>query len=316
VVLERNRFYRGSRPHRVARIAFELNPDPDALVDMGERGDIDYLAIAPPFARRAEELAAKYGTNKQRFLVRPIPSILLLALNTERPLFRNNPQLRRAVNYALDREAVVGAEAGRYYNIPTAQFIPPNFPGYRPLHVYPRLHPNLVKARALARGHLRNGKAILYTCSGPQCLAQAQVVKDDFAKIGLDVDVKAFPGNTRLDRAGVKGEPFDIVRIGWIFGYPDPYPALEIFDGRTITGSGNSDVSYYNSPRFNDALDKASRLLGTARARAFAKLDLFLTRTAAPAIPYATGTLPNLFSSRTGCIVMNPFLDLAAVCFK
>ena len=311
-ILERNRFYHGPRPHRVSRIVFEMNADWDALIDMAEREDFDWLANYGP---RTQELVDRYGVNKGRFLIKPGLSISMLALNTERPLFKDNPQLRRAVSFAIDRQAVADA-FGRYDNTPAGHFIPPNFPGYRPLRVYPRRNADLAKARALARGHTRSGRAAFYTCAAPPCVAVGQIVQDGLKKIGLDVDVKTFPGVIRLDRAGTRGEPFDILEVTWSFFYPDPYQPLSVFDGRTIKGRGNVNFSYYNSPRFNRALDRASRLPAAARARAFAELDRFLTLTAAPAIPYATGNVLSLVSSQTGCVVMNPYLDLAAVCLK
>jgi peptide/nickel transport system substrate-binding protein len=311
-VLERNRFYRGSRPHRVSRIVFEMNSDLGALVDMAKREDLDWLGNV---GTTAGELVDRYGVNKGRFLIKPGLSISMLVLNTEGALFRNNPKLRRAMNFAVDRQALVNA-FGQYENTPTAQFVPPNFPGYRPLRVYPRRHPDIAKARALARGHTRSGKAVFYTCARTPCIAEGQIVQDNLKKIGLDVDVKTFRAGARFDRAGTRGEPFDILEVTYGLTYPDPYQPLSTFDGRTIKDRDNVDFSYYNSPHFNRALDRTSRLTGAARARAFAELDLFLTRTAMPAVPYAAGSLASLVSSRTGCIVMNPYLDLAAVCLK
>jgi peptide/nickel transport system substrate-binding protein len=311
-VLERNRFYRGSRPHRVTRIVFEMNSDISALVDMAKREDLDWLGT---IGTSTEELVDRYGVNKSRLLIKPGLSISMLVLNTEGPLFRNNAQLRRAVNFAVDRQALVNA-FGQYENMPTAQFVPPNFPGYGPLRVYPRRHPDIAKARELARGHTRSGKAVFYTCARMPCIAEGQIVQDNLKKIGLDVDVKTFRGGARFDRAGIRGEPFDILEVSYTVAYPDPYGLLSTFDGRTIKERDNIDYSYYNSPEYNRALDRTSRLTGATRARAFAKLDLFLARTAAPAVPYASGNLASLISSRTGCIVMNPYLDLAAVCLK
>ena len=41
-----------------------------------------------------------------------------------------------------------------------------------------------------------------------------------------------------------------------------------------------------------------------------------LSRDAAPAIPYANINAMAFVSARVGCIVMNPHLDLTAVCLK
>ena len=52
--------------------------------------------------------ARKYGVNKGRFWVVPGLGFRGYALNTSRPLFRNNVELRQAVNFAIDRSELEG----------------------------------------------------------------------------------------------------------------------------------------------------------------------------------------------------------------
>ena len=63
----------------------------------------------PQRSRRSTlaELAAKYGVNKQQFFVVRAADMFYTLMNTERPLFKNNPKLRQAVNFALDRTAML-----------------------------------------------------------------------------------------------------------------------------------------------------------------------------------------------------------------
>ena len=75
-------------------------------------------------------------------------------------------------------------------------------------------------------------------------------------------------------------------------------------------------MSYFDSPRYNRLLNVATRLSGPARSRAFGRIDLELARDAAPAIAYAHDNTLTFVSARTGCIVLNPSLDLAAVCLR
>jgi hypothetical protein len=89
-----------------------------------------------------------------------------------------------------------------------------------------------------------------------------------------------------------------------------------MFDGRTIGEPGFGNWSYFDSPKYNRLLDRASRLTGEVRFRAYGELDVQLSRDAAPAIPFAVFNNLAFVSKRTGCVVMNPFLDLTAVCLK
>ena len=43
-------------------------------------------------------LVAKYGINRSELSVKPGLTLRMLAFNADRPLFRNNPKLRRAIN--------------------------------------------------------------------------------------------------------------------------------------------------------------------------------------------------------------------------
>jgi ABC-type transport system substrate-binding protein len=63
-------------------------------------------------------------------------------------------------------------------------------------------------------------------------------------------------------------------------------------------------------------LEEASRLTGDERYRAFGDLDVQISRDVAPAIPYSYDNTLTLVGARTGCVIVNPYLDLAAVCLK
>jgi hypothetical protein len=80
--------------------------------------------------------------------------------------------------------------------------------------------------------------------------------------------------------------------------------------------ANGANYSSFNSPKYNRLLDRTSRLTGAARARAYGALDVDIARNAAPAVAYSFDNALTLVSSPTGCVVVNPYLDLAAVCLK
>ena len=79
-------------------------------------------------------------------------------LNTASPLLSRRPELRRAVNYAVDRTPSPATIPAHMSPISPASFLP----GFRDTNIYPLGGPDLAKARALASGNLRSGKATLY----------------------------------------------------------------------------------------------------------------------------------------------------------
>jgi peptide/nickel transport system substrate-binding protein len=315
ILLERNRFYRGRRPHHVDRATVTLTDEAATLLDRVARNELDYAWVpGAEYAGRAAEFRRKYGLGKTRFFSAPLHFLRMFVLNTERPLFRNNARLRQAVNFAADRKALL-RERGPLAGYRTDQYLSPAIPGFRDERIYPLVRPDLARARALARGRTRGGKAVLYVPALSAAVAQGQILEQNLSKIGIDVEIVQFPGPLLFEKLGTRGEPFDIGWIGWLDVTGDP-SFLSIFDGRTIERPDNQNWSYFDSPKYNRRLDRASRLTGEARYRAYGQLDVDLARNAAPAIAYAYDRALALVSARTGCVVLNPYLDLAAVCLK
>src|SRR5207244_5513482 len=109
------------------------------------------------------QITATYGVNKQQFFSVPSPTVFYVVMNTSRPLFKNNPKLRQAVNYAIDRTkltAVIAPFAA--VGSATDDYLPTVMPGYVDAHLYPLQHPDSGKPQSLPRGNTRSGKAGMY----------------------------------------------------------------------------------------------------------------------------------------------------------
>ena len=107
MTLKRNPYYSGPRPHHVDEIDISVLRDGYGSVREIETGGADYDIHSVPGELR-RELALKYGVNGTRFFAHPMVETDSIVLNTSRPLFRE-PSVRRAVAYAIDREALVHA---------------------------------------------------------------------------------------------------------------------------------------------------------------------------------------------------------------
>jgi ABC-type oligopeptide transport system substrate-binding subunit len=314
VVLRRNPFYGGKRRHYADGFTVDLRMSSYAeVLDRIERGEADWgWALAPFYFDPARRLAAKYGVNKSQFFVQAGAGFRGYAFNTSRPLFKDNVPLRRAVNFAIDRAAFRRAAGGPLSSRLTDQYLPPGMAGFRDARIYPLERPDLRRARALARGNTRSGKVVLYTIDAPHHIAFAQSIKQNLARIGLDVLIKDFPIAAYFGRLMARG-PYDLGFATWTQDFADPYSVLNVqLDSQFI---GATNWPRFDSSEYDRLLRRAARLQGRARYRAYGALDVRLAREAAPMVAIDHFTDPTLVSKRIGCI-RNDSFHLASVCLK
>ena len=314
IVLRPNTHYHGKRPHRVREIVETIGGDEVSNAQVVLAGQADYSPdnLPPDDAR----ILSQTPQGRRQIVTVPSLSTFYVAFNTSRPLFRGNLALRRAINFALDRRALAQSPFGRVGTL-TDQILPPGMPGYRNLPLYPLRAPNLRKARALAKGHLRGHHAVLYTWNSPYFLARSQTIKTELARIGLQVQVEAFPYDVFLDKVGTRDEPYDMSNVNWVADYPDPAGFMAMFDGRTIRATENrSNFSRLNIPRLNMQIGAAGRMPAPSRYRAFARLDAEIMRKYVPVAATNNGIEYHAVASRIGCFVIIPGIavDYAAMC--
>src|SRR5215831_2144664 len=329
LVLARNPYYRGARPHRVDRVVISIGGDLDSDILSVEDGNANVLGIEMPRDVR-DRLAQRYGVNKQQLLRRLGEYTGGLVLNTSRPLFRDNVALRKAVNLAVDRAAIGRAGGGwpRWFR-PTDQILPRGLPGWTNYDLYPIAHPDLGRARTLARGNLRGGQAILYTCTGKLPYArfnctglvdQAAVVAQNLKRIGLNVKVKVFDANVLFARAGTPGEPYDMLLSDFGWDYADPANMIVplLAGANADKSSQNTNFAYFDVPAYNREIASAERMVGAARFKAFSHLDAQIMREEAPWAPLFEGSSSLFLSTDVGCLKVHPVFerDYAAMCLR
>jgi peptide/nickel transport system substrate-binding protein len=320
-VLRRNRFYRGKRPHHVDGFDIDLAaPSPSEEIRRIERGEADWgYNLAGVFLDTALGLEQKYGINRSQFFLKPGLTLRMFAFNSSRPLFRNNPRLRRAVNFALDRRALQTTAGGPLAGRLTDQYLPPLVPGFRDARIYPLGRADANRARELARGSLRGGKAILYTTNVPLAIATAQLAKQELAEIGLEVEIKPIPFHAAsaayLKLLADRGEPWDMALVLWTPNLPDPHGYInQLLDTRHI---GTTNLARFASSTYDREMRRAARLpQARQRNRAYGALDIRLARDVAPLAALSIVNEATFVSKRVGCIVLRPGLDLTSVCLK
>jgi ABC-type transport system substrate-binding protein len=302
LVLERNKNYKGSRPANADRIVITVLTDQAQSFLQTKAGQVDYdMGGVPPTAH--QELFNKYGVNKSRYFVNPGVNVFYVALNSSRPAFQN-VKVRQAVNYAIDRPAMLrvgGLLAGKR----TDQILPPSMRGFRDAKLYPIKGADPAKAKQLAGGASSN-VTILHTTSASS-VARGQILQFNLKQMGMNPTLKPQPFGVAIKTAGDKKGDFDAFLIGWLADYPDPFDFINVLmDGNNIQDSNNSNYAYLNIAKYNKAMNAAARLSGNPRYEAYGKLDVDLMKNAAPWAPMYNGNTREFIGARLTNYIYHP----------
>ena len=315
---KRNPKYRGTRPHHLAGITLTVAGDVDSDIKAVEDGRADVYGNIIP-GELLSGLAHRYGVNKRQLFRARGTATAALALNTSQPLFKGNVPLRRAVNFALDRAEIASRfSGGSLTRTPTDQILPSGIPGWRNYHLYPLAGPNLSRAKKLANGNLRGGKAVLWTIRLPG--DPVPVIVSNLRAIGLVVQVKVLALPVLNIKASIPGAPYDMIFVGFPLDYPDPANAMiRLLGGANAHKPvGNDNFAYFDEPVYNRRMAADNRLTGSARRKAFSRLDEDIMRNEAPWAPVNEESDWLFVSKRVGCVKPQGYvrLDLATFCFR
>jgi len=170
----------------------------------------------------------------------------------------NDVRVRRAVNYALDRNVLTEVYGG--LAVPTENVLPPVYPSYKQLSLYPY---NLAKARALVREAGAEGAAVtVYGIATPAAVEAVYYLQRQLKAIGL----KPRQAPELLDPSSywaTVGNRRTKAKIGfayWIQSYPNPLEwFVALFDGSVVRGVPNSNYSFADIPAVNATVARLSK---------------------------------------------------------
>jgi peptide/nickel transport system substrate-binding protein len=323
ITLKRNTFYKGPRPHNADTIQVNIGNTPDVIYQNVLKGTTDYAADGVPPAQWAG-IAKEFGINKKQFFTRPQLELDYVAFNHDRPLWKNNPKLAMAANWAIDRQAYT-AQRGALAGARTNRILPPGMGGVTratqvlPLYPIKTTSATIAKAKKLAAGNTRDGKAIIWASNRGAAPLQAQIVQFDLKQIDINAEIKLLPRAQQFGDAKVRGANYDITDEAWGADYNDPYDFLNILlDGSTLGPTGNNNYAYYNNASFNAQMHKAALLSGSARNSAYVALDQAIMAKDPPWAPILNRNNRLFVGSHVGCFTYNPVFEVsyAALCKK
>jgi peptide/nickel transport system substrate-binding protein len=227
--------------------------------------------------------------------------------------------VRRAVNYAIDRQAVVLAIGGRFAGEPASTILSPTLAGYSAFDLYPSQDSagDPDKARELlAQAGYRDGVTLTYVGqSSEKWRALYEVLRASLERAGIRLRptfYKGYEAYTRSLRVQAKRDEHHLGAARWCPDVPGNGSRSFIgvlLDGRTITPTSNNNFGNYNNPRVNALIDQAYASADSqARSALWGRIDRLIMEDAAWA-PLVYDREAFFWSSRVKNWVFSPWLS-------
>ncbi|MFC8129567.1 ABC transporter substrate-binding protein [Streptomyces sp. NPDC057302] len=195
----------------------------------------------------------------------------------------DDPKVRQAISYAVDRSSVVNAAGGSSLAEPATTYLPDQKSfGYTKYDHFPAgKSGNAKKAKELLKeaGH-KDGLTITLTHSNAKDFETspeiATAIQDALKKAGITVKLEGLEDNDYKDKVhGAKTEP-GLFLAHWGADWPSGGPFLApIFDGRQIVKDGaNFNTGFLDDKSVNDEIDEINKLTDLdAAAKRWGALD-------------------------------------------
>lgn len=245
VEIEKNPDYWGEEPY-LDKVVYRVFEDDNTAFLEFKAGNLQDAAI-PTGQYQSTKDDPEYGP-----MVRTYPELALYyyGFNMEKGVFANDKNLRLAIEYATDREAVVNTVMEGLPTVATG-IVPRGIPGYVEGQMEYTYDPD--KAKEYWEKSSKPEKITLWynTSEGHQKIAEA--LQAGYKDVGINVELTNLEWGTYLDKLA-KGEA-EFWRLGWLADYPSMdnflYPLFHSSE------KGNNNFCFYENPEVDKLLEQA-----------------------------------------------------------
>ncbi|MFI5707854.1 ABC transporter substrate-binding protein [Kribbella sp. NPDC051620] len=244
-------------------IVFDMGLQPDVVNQrlIADAGDDKFAAatgtVIPP------ALIPSVTGNpavKARVAKSPSGALQYLALNNKRPGL-SNPEVRKAIEYAVDKQAVQVAVGGPEFGGELATtLITPGLDGYSKYDLYPASpqgDPDKAKSMLAAAG-VSNLNLVLAATNTPVGLGVAQAIQQGLKRAGITVTIKPYESDPLFDlTTGPKGD-YDMTVSTWLPDFPSALGNIQPLFASSEIGNGGYNQARYSNPAVDTAIQAAT----------------------------------------------------------
>lgn len=235
----------------------------EAEVTEIENGQADWMYDAPP-PDRLEQLSTTYSDQVH---INNLTAMWYLAMNTNLPPF-NNLQARQAVNWAIDRAAVVRLYGGPQLATPDCTILPPGIPGHASFCDYTAgggatwTAPDLAKAKALVKASGTAGMSVgVVVQNDPVNESIGEYIQSVLNQLGYKATLKPLSDNIQYTYIQNTNNHVQISLTQWYQDYPTASDFLQVLlsCASFVPGSDSSiNIAGYCSKSIDAQMSTAS----------------------------------------------------------
>jgi peptide/nickel transport system substrate-binding protein len=299
----------------VDAITWRFDEEPAEAFDRLDAGELDWMTDPPP----PEDLRSLQAAHPDQVVVRPDPITLFVGFNIRTPPF-DDERVRRALNYAIDRNHVVELRGGPTKFKATCQILPPNLQGYEPFCPYTLepesgvwSAPDLDRARALMEDADAIGDRVTaWVTDDPSVFTPGAVeVMDFIVELLNELGFRA-----TLKIVHTRNEYFSAVGAGdaqaYLSAWGSIYPSAHDFIDPQFRCGAYFNLSGLCSESLDAAIDEAQRFQASDPAAAngaWTEIEHQLIKDAIW-VPLMNPVSTYPFSARTKNIQVHPALGI------
>ena len=245
----RNDYFEGKA--KIKGIIYKIIPEDLTTVAEFESGNIDVISIPASEFKRYRE------SSQWKDFISSSPGIntYYLGLNCERPPF-NNPMLRKAVSYAIDRRKILNTiYEGR--GIPASGPVPPVLRNWPAPEIY-EYNPEKAKSLLKEAGYPGRLNIKIYLTSDQEVLDILEVIQGYLMNVGIKAELRQLEWSAYKNAVN-SGEP-DAFWLSWWADYSDPENFLFPLFHSSNFGAGGNRTRFKNSD-VDALIEKGQRAL-------------------------------------------------------
>lgn len=272
----------------------------DTIINDAEKDQHSYVTS---LAASKVSTIAKNEELKERTLEAPGIFVYWMGINN---LKIKDPDVRKALNYAIDRVSLVQSAGGTHVAQPATTTLSPTVNGFNDYDLYGGERGDKEKAKELLKGKDIDKLTYAYRDSG-DAKDIATNIQEQLKQVGIDVDLEGLPQQTAPDTLEAKDNPYDLYMKNWGADWPSGSTVLPVlYDGRQIRDEGNTNNIFYDNEEVNEQIDKITQMTDLDEAnKAWGELDEKIMKEDSPQVPLYYSKHFSLHGSKVGGLYLS-----------